>query len=146
MKSIGISALMLSLSLPAASWAEDNVNEVYRYRSDVMESSASHLRALKEYAAGRLPIQSHVATHIDALLGLNALYPEIFPVGEQHPESEALPVIWNDSRGFLQANQHNRRKILALKKVDIDDLQSFKRAVNEVRMSCGDCHSYYRDR
>ncbi|MES9941175.1 MAG: cytochrome c [Candidatus Thiodiazotropha sp. 6PLUC2] len=138
--------MSLCLLLPSILLADDNVEETYLYRTNMMEISANHLKALKGYVNGSLAIKNHIPTHVDALLTLNNIYQDLFPEGEQHPESEAMGVIWSDPRGFQSAIQHNRKRIMALKQVDPNDMQTMKRAVNEVRMSCGDCHSYFRER
>lgn len=138
-------SLILSALLPATAISDDIDDELYLYRSNVMEIASSHLKALKAYVDGKLEIKNHVPAHVDALLDLNAMYQDLFPPGQQHPESEALPAIWADPRGFQSAIGYNRKRIMALKQVDPGDLKSMKRAVNEVRMSCGDCHYYFRD-
>lgn len=146
MKYIGILSLSLYLLLPSTITANDIMEETYFYRTDVMEISANHLKALKGYVNGTLAIKDHVPVHVDALLKLNHIYQDLFPAGKQHPESEALSLIWSDPRGFKSAIQHNRKRIMALKQVDPSDMSTMKRAVNDVRMSCGDCHSYFRER
>ena len=148
MQSIRIFGLILSITLPSAVMADDGSDEaMYQYRSDVMEASSNQLKALKRYVEGNLSIENHVPSHVDALLNLNGMYHDLFPAGnKQHPESEALPAIWSDPKGFEYAIQYNRKRIMALEQVDTGDITAMKRAVNEVRMSCGDCHSYYRER
>lgn len=146
MKSFTILGLIIYILLPATIMADGNEESIYRYRSDVMAASSNHLKALKRYVEGHLAIKNHVSAHVDALLDLNGMYQDLFPAGKQHPESEALPAIWSDPQGFQYAIQSNQRRIMALKQVDPDDMKAMKRAVNEVRMSCGDCHSYFRER
>ena len=146
MQAFAIPGFTLCVLLSPAVLADGNADHVYLYRSNVMEISAGHLKALKGYVDGELAIKDHVPAHVDALLALNGMYQDLFPAGEQHPESEALGAIWSDPRGFKHAIQHNHRKIMALKQVDPGDMKTMKRAVNEVRMSCGDCHSYFRER
>ena len=141
----GTIGLLLSVLLPSTVMAEESEELVYRYRSDVMEASSNHLKALKRYVEGKLPIKAHVPSHVDALLNLNAMYKDLFPAGKQYPESEAKGLIWGDPKGFQQAIEHNRRKMMALKQVDPSDIAMLQRAVNEVRMSCGDCHYYFKD-
>lgn len=146
MKRFTVPGLILTILLPSIAPADANEEAIYFYRSHMMEASANHLKALQGYVKGELPIKNHVPAHVDALLALNGMYQDLFPLGNQHPESEALPAIWSDPRGFRQANEYNRRKIMALKQVDPGDIKTLKRAVNEVRMSCGDCHTYFRER
>ncbi len=147
MKRPGIFGLIISILLPSTVMADDNGDQIYLYRSNVMEISSMHLKALQGYVKGELPIKSHIPAHVDALLNLNAMYQDLFPAGgEQHPESEALPIIWNDPKGFQSAIENNRRKIMALKQIDPSDIDTLKRGVNNVRMNCGDCHSYFRER
>ena len=147
MKGFRILSMILSILLSSTAMADDNEDLVYLYRSDVMAASSNHLKALKRYVEGHLAIKNHVPAHVDSLLELNGMYQDLFPAGkQQHPESEALPAIWSDPQGFQYAIQNNHRKIIALKQVDPDDMKAMKRAVNEVRMSCGDCHSYFRER
>lgn len=146
MKRHEIFGLILTVLLPPSATADGDETEIYLYRSHVMEASSNHLKALKHYVEGELAIENHVSVHVDALLDLNGMYQDLFPVGKQHPESEALPAIWSDPRGFQQAIQYNRQRIMILKQVDPSDMKTMKRAVNEVRMSCGDCHYYFRER
>lgn len=146
MKRFGFPSLVLCILLSPIVMADDNEEAIYFYRSHMMEASANHLKALQGYVKGELAIKNHVPVHIDALLALNGMTQDLFPAGKQHSESEAMPLIWSDPRGFQQANKYNRQKIMALKQVDPDDIKALKRAVNEVRMSCGDCHSYFRER
>lgn len=146
MKRSGLYYLIICVLFPAMSFAESEEDAMYLYRSDVMEMSQKHLKALKRYVNGELAIKDHVPAHIDTLLALNGMYLDLFPPGKQHPESEALPAVWNDSRGFQQAHGFNRKRIMALQQVDPSDIAKMKRAVNDVRMSCGDCHYYYKQR
>lgn len=146
MKPFAMPGLILCTLLPATTMAEDSVEDIYHYRSRMMEASSSHLKALQSFVKGELSIEKHVPLHVDALLSLSSMYHDLFPPGNQHPESEAMPAIWSDPRGFQSALQYNRQKIKALKQVDPGDMAAMKRAVNEVRMSCGDCHYYFRDR
>ena len=146
MKYFGILGLILCVFLPVTVIANDNEKELYRYRSKVMDAAQSHLRALQAYVKGNLAFKNHVSSHVDALLELNGMYQDLFQPGNIHPDSAALPLIWSDPRGFQQAIQNNRQKIMALKQVDPADMKTLKRAVNEVRMSCGDCHYYFRER
>ena len=146
MKRFGILGLLLCVLLPSIVLADGNVEEVYFYRSNMMKASSGHLKALRAYVKGELAIDKHVSAHVDALLALSGMYQDLFPAGEQHPDSEALPMIWNDPRGFQSAIKYNRKRIMALKQVDPNDKKALKRAVNEVRMSCGDCHYYFRER
>jgi len=43
-----------------------------------------------------------------------------------------------------QGIQYNRKRIMALKNVDPANMKTMKRAVNDVRMSCGDCHYFFK--
>lgn len=146
MKRVVILGLILSISPLPIAMADDDVEAIYFYRSNVMEISSMHLKALQGYVKGNLAIKNHVQVHVDALLALSGMYKDLFPAGKQHSESEALAAIWSDSRGFQQALEYNRQRIIALKQIDPGDIDTLKRAVNEVRMSCGDCHSYFRER
>lgn len=146
MKRFGLLCFAFSLLPPSTVLADHNVEEVYRYRSEVMEASSNHLEALKHYVEGNLAVTSHVPAHVDALVALSGMYQDLFPAGEQHPESDAKVAIWNDPQGFQQALEYNRQRIMALKQVDPADRTALKRAVNEVRMSCGDCHYYFKER
>lgn len=146
MKRFGILGLILFILLSSTALADGNEEEIYRYRSKVMEASSNHLKALQNYVEGKLAFKKHVPPHVDALLALNSMYRDLFPAGKGHPESEALAAIWSDPQGFQRAIQYNRQRIMALKQVDPGDMETMKRAVNEVRMSCGDCHYYFRER
>jgi len=146
MKRYAVLVTLLSGCLFAGVSAEGDGEGMFKYRTQVMYASIGHLEALRAYVDGELPLRRHVPEHVDALLALNALYPMLFPPGSQHPESRALPAVWSDPRGLRLAIEYNRRAILALKQVDPGDRQALKRAVNQVRMSCGDCHYYYRRR
>lgn len=141
-----ITGLVLTSLIGSAVTADDNVDEIYRYRSYVMSASQDHLKALKAYVEGELAIQGHVPAHVDSLLKLNDMYQDLFPTGPQHPESEALSLIWSDPSGFKQSILYNRKAIQVLGQVDPNDVKMLKRAVNEVRMTCNDCHYYYRER
>lgn len=108
MNRFGILGLILCVLLPSIAMADANEDEIYLYRSDVMEASSKHLKILKRYVEGKLAIENHVPAHVDALLAPNGMYKDLFPVGNQHPESEALPAIWSDPRGFQSAIEWNR--------------------------------------
>ena len=146
LKVIGSMTLILTLLFPPITAADDNVEKVYRYRSHVMEASSHHLKALQNYVAGNLALKDHVTAHVDALMALSGMYLDLFPAGPQHPESTAKPLVWSDQRGFKQAHQYNRKRIMILKQVDPTDMKTLKRAVNDVRMSCGDCHYYFKEK
>lgn len=143
----GILGLILCSLLQSAVLAEGDEQNIYPYRSKVMDASSNHLKALQAYVRGELEIKDHFQAHADALLDLNGMYQDLFPAGkERHPESEAVPSIWIDPRGFQQVIKHNRKRIMALRQIDASDEMKLKQAVNDVRMSCGDCHSCYRER
>lgn len=145
MKLFPVLAVITGLLLPTTALPESNVETVFFYRSNVMEASSAHLKALRRYVEGGFSLKTHVKGHADALLALNAMYKDLFPKGQkQHPDSEAKRVIWRDTLGFKAAIRNNKRKIMALQAVDPADRPKLKKAVNEVRMSCNDCHYYFR--
>jgi cytochrome c556 len=146
MKRSVLPGLLLTVLLSSGAFSDVDGEAMFKYRSKVMYASIGHLEALQAYVKGELPLQSRVPGHVDALLELNAMYQHLFPAESGHPDSKALPMIWSDPQGVRQAIEHNRRAIVALGQVDPGDLASMKRAVNQVRMSCGDCHYYFRAR
>ena len=78
------------------------------------------------------------------LLELQKTYMTLFPAGSDKGETKALPVIWTDWAGFLEANKVTEdamTKLIAASKGT--DLAALGEAFREMNAGCTGCHKKY---
>ena len=78
------------------------------------------------------------------LLELQKVYMTMFPAGSDKGETKALPVIWTDWAGFLEANKVTEDamiKLIAASKGT--DLAALGDAFKEMNAGCTGCHKKY---
>ena len=142
-KYIAISALMLGLSVGAASYAHQGATGIVKERMDKFSQSQRDLKASFKLAkSGEF---ADIMTKARAMVAWGREMPSFFPEGSGGAPSEASPQIWQDMAGFTAASTAfalaAEDVIMAAEKGDIDSTISALRSVGQ---TCGTCHRTYR--
>ncbi len=108
-------------------------------RIAVMKSNGATLRS-----AGGLTGDAAVAA-MTTLSNNFAQYPTLFAEGLTTPDSEALPLIWEDWAGFIAIVDGAKAAADAgIAAAQSGDTAAYMQAVQQIGQACGSCHGKYR--
>lgn len=144
---------LVVLLVPAAgelALAQDEPENVVKYRKALMRAQGAYLGAISGVARGEVGYLDHVAGHARALQELARLIPQLFPegTGPDSVDTDALPSIWENQTDFeakadqLEAEAGKLVKVAATG----DSVAIAKQMANLGRNGCGACHNDYRKR
>ena len=143
------SALLATLSLSGVALAQP---EVITARREGLRAMGAHMEAMKAIADAR-GNPAPAVERIDAMTAFYSTFPTRFPAGTDVPQgtdpgqTRALPVIWTDNAGFVQANANLLTQISALRATaTANDPAAFAAAFQQTGATCGVCHRTYRAR
>ncbi|MES2713636.1 MAG: cytochrome c [Pseudomonadota bacterium] len=143
------SALLATLSLTGVALAQ---TEVITARREGLRGMGAHMEAMKAIADAR-GNPAPTVERIDAMTAFYSTFPTRFPAGTDVPQgtqpgqTRALPVIWTDNAGFVQANTNMLTQITALRAAATGgDPAAFAAAFQQTGATCGACHRTYRAR
>jgi cytochrome c556 len=143
------STLLAALSLTGVALAQ---TEVITARREGLRGIGAHMEAMKAIADAR-GNPAPAVERIDAMTTFFTTFPTRFPAGTDVPQgtnpgqTRALPVIWTDNAGFLQANANMLTQITALRGAAAGgDPAAFAAAFQQTGATCGACHRTYRAR
>lgn len=143
------SAVLATLSLTGVAFAQ---TEVITARRDGLRGVGAHMEAIKAVADAR-GNPAPLVERIDAMTAFFTTFPTRFPAGTDVPQgtnpgqTRALPVIWTDNAGFVQANTNMLTQITALRAAATGgDPTAFAAAFQQTGATCGTCHRTYRAR
>ncbi|USR90652.1 cytochrome c [Phormidium yuhuli AB48] len=124
---------------------------VIAYRRRYMSALSGHYRSLEEILENEAPFSEHTLTHIEALVSLAELMPDVFPPGTGMMSDDdwgAKPSIWEELDNFSQliANFQANLEGLKLAAMESQTSVNLTDSFAEVREGCLDCHRLYRVR
>ena len=93
--------LLASLSAPLTVNAQD-ADPVITYRKSVMQGFRLHNGAVRSIQEGVVRYPDHLLSHALSIQSLANMLSDLFPEGSSTRETQALPVIWENSIGFGQ--------------------------------------------
>lgn len=117
-------------------------NPAVMARMSLMSDIAAQTKVLGQMVKGATPFDAVRAREAKNALVLHAnAVSQAFAAPEMDPKTEALPKIWADAPGFLDATQAFERATQNLDVISRDGLSQSFRAFGA---SCGACHADYR--
>ncbi len=127
-------------SVAVASSAVENADVLRRIKLMIeIRDTTAALTAMAQQAA---PFDADLAGRLTARLRADAAaIPNHFEFEAGDPESRALPQVWSDWRGFLEAAAQAERSVAA---VDTDSVAQLRQGMSAVEGTCADCHARYR--
>jgi len=138
----GVRALMsalLALGLAAGSWADEGAVD---YREHTMEAVGGHMQAIADILKGKVPHQSHLATHATALAALAELTPTLWPEGSEG--GETLPAAFSDRDGLNDRIADFRAAASAFESA-VTGGGDIGGAMQKLGQACKSCHDDYRE-
>jgi len=135
----------VTAGLAAATLAQDDAEAIVEYRQSVMSAQAGHVGAVSRVARGQVDLMPHVVDHADALQSTAAMIPDIFPEGSTGGDSRALPAVWEDWEGFVEASDRLEQAATDLRDAaEAGDRAGVAQAFAAVGQACSGCHQTYR--
>jgi cytochrome c556 len=124
--------------------AETTPEDALDYRKAVMTSLRGHIGAASLIARG-LVDDGDIASHARGLAnGARELH-KLFPAGSNIGDSEALPVIWENTDDFAAAISKTEDATAAfVAAAESGDKDAISGAFRNVGMSCRGCHDNFR--
>jgi cytochrome c556 len=118
--------------------------DVIAQRREGMKRMAQHMQAMKAVVDNRGDVKGTVE-RIDDMLAWYRDEPKLFPAGSDKGDTRALPAIWSDHAGFLQANATMIFRVQQLRTAAAGgDQAAFAQAYQDTSAACGACHRPYR--
>jgi cytochrome c556 len=146
------SKILLTLMLLAVSsttmqaWAEDDSEEVIKYREKVMKSLAAHNGAISSIIKGKVSYKNHLEMHAQAIADATGTIIALFPEGSDFGETRAKPEVWSKRAEFEKAAKNSEQaaaNFLKAVQSKEKDLGPYYKKLGE---SCKECHKQFREK
>jgi cytochrome c556 len=144
----GLAALVLAMAM-AASWADDDMANIIKYRQGLMKANADHARDIGMILKGEVPFDArHVQEQAVALNAMSKLIIQCFPKGSGAAagKTRAKDDIWTHWDKFMAdavALQKETEKLIEVTKTgNMSQITTQMAIVGN--NSCGDCHDDFR--
>ena len=140
-----LAAAAATLGLTLHAMADTAPEDALDYRIAVMTSLRGHIGAASMIARGLIENRGQLVRHAEGLKnGVDELH-DIFPEGSNVGESEALPVIWEDTDAFAKAISDAKDASAAFVEAAMtDDPDTISGAFRNLGMACRGCHDNFR--
>jgi len=114
------------------------------YRQTVERAAAAHLEALSGIVRGEAPAGADAAAHAQALVGLAAEMPRLYPAGSEGPGSQARREVWSQASAFAGAhNTYAQSAAAMLKAAQSGDAATLAPAFSTLALACKGCHDRF---
>jgi len=130
---------LLALALTGSAWADEGAVD---YRHHTMEAVGGHMQAIADILKGKVPHQSHLGTHADALAALAELTPTLWPEGSEG--GETLPEAFSDRDGLNEKIDDFRAAATAFSGA-VSEGGDIGSAMRNLGQACKSCHDSYRE-
>lgn len=128
--------------LVAAAAAHATEGEV-DYRQHTMAAVGGHMQAIADILRGKVSHTSHLATHANAMAGLAAIAPALFPAGSDG--GDALAAIWEDAEDFKAKLDAFKEAADGFKAAAASgEMAAVGPAMQSLGQACKGCHDSYR--
>lgn len=135
------------LTLVSSAFAQDEVDNVIRYRQYTMSSISDHFKSLKYLSSGKITQPEQWLPHARALNDLAKMVPTMFPEGSDFGETDAKEAIWSNKKDFNQKAQNLvKRSEVLLQSIQNDQRSQVKGDVAQLGKACKACHKKYREK
>jgi cytochrome c556 len=135
-----VGAAIAAMCTASAAFAQD----VIAQRREGLRGMGRQMEAIKAVTDARGDTRPLVE-RVDAMITFYNGLPALFPAGSGTGETRALPAIWTDNAGFVQANTNMVTALTALRTAAAaGDVAATTAAFNQAGATCGGCHRPYR--
>jgi cytochrome c556 len=133
-------AAIAAMCTASAAFAQD----VIAQRRDGLRGMGRQMEAIKAVTDARGDTRPLVE-RVDAMITFYRGFPAMFPAGSGTGDTRALPTIWSDNAGFVQANTNMITALTALRTAAAaGDVAATTAAFGQTGATCGACHRPYR--
>lgn len=142
----GLLAAVIVGGLSMSAVAEPTAEDAFDYRKAVMTTLRGHIVAASMIVRGLVEDEGYLVNHALGLANGVAEIHRVFQEGSAIGDSEALPVIWEQTDKFKAVMQKAEEATRNFHKVVAGgaDLEAAGTAFREVGMSCRGCHDDFR--
>lgn len=131
--------------LAAAAHAENDPEDVIKYRQNVMKANGAHAAAAAAIVQGKVGYKKDLADHAKALAAINHDTAALFPKGSDFGDTKALDSVWSKRADFEKRSKDAQIKSAAFAKtVAAGDTKNYAPKLKELVDSCKACHKDYR--
>ena len=112
-----------------------------------MQGFRLHNGAVRSIQEGHVRYPDHLLSHALSIQSLANMLSDLFPEGSSTGETQALPVIWENSIGFgekISATQSASDDLVNAIRSDNND--AIEDARSSLGQTCGSCHRDFRAR
>lgn len=122
------------------------VEAVVDHRQGAMSAVGGSMSALAAVVLDGAPYEDRLEVYAGTVEAVMTDLPDLFPDGSDHPESDALPPVWEDRETFEEraANAAQAARELA-EAVESGDEGAMAQAFGGVGNACGACHEDFRN-
>lgn len=140
-----ITAVAVTTGISVHAVADTTPEDAYDYRTAIMTTLRGHLVAASMTMRGLVDDHGQIANHARGIAyGVNELH-NIFQEGSNIGDSEALPVIWEDTEEFAAAITKVQEAAAAfVDAADGGDAAAIGGAFRDLGGSCRGCHDEFR--
>jgi cytochrome c556 len=118
--------------------------DVIAQRRAGLKRMGEHMQAMKAVADSRGDPRP-AAQRVDDMISWFRSMPSHFPNGSDQGDTRALPAIWSDNTGFVQANTNALNSLRHLREAAASgDQARFAQAYQDTGPTCGTCHRSFR--
>lgn len=137
-------ALVAAAVAPASAEAQDGAAAVIEYRQSIMQAFRTHMGGVRAATDGTVPMD-HAGHHAIAFHEMALSLANVFPEGSTSTDSRALPVIWQDRDGFMNAVSAIQGATADLvEATEAGDGAAVGSALTAVQGTCRGCHTDFR--
>ena len=140
-----LALVLFTIGFPNAH-AEDEANDLIKFRQNVMKGVGAHINNIAAVAKGKITFQGNLISDAQGILNGLATAGELFPEGTEGGKTNALNSVWEDPAGFekaLRESIERAKQLLDVTQVS-NDIQEIGIALGALGKSCGQCHEPYR--
>lgn len=131
--------------LGAVAHAEDDPENIIKYRQKVMAANGALTAAAGAIVQGKVGYKKDLADHAKALQAINRDVAALFPKGSDFGDTKALDSVWSKRADFEKRAKDAQLKSDAFAKaVSTGDAKIYGAKFKELGDSCKACHKDYR--
>lgn len=128
-------------------FAEDDAEDVIKYRQNMMQTISMHNKSLKLLSAGRISQAEQWLPQAQGLNNMAKMITSAYPDESDFGETDAKEAIWENKEDFNQkadALVKFSGKLVSL--IEQGKKDQVAELLREVSQSCKDCHKKYREK
>lgn len=140
-----LTAVAVTTGLSVHAVADTTPEDAYDYRTAIMTTLRGHLVAASMTMRGLVDDNGQITNHARGIENSTKELGNIFQEGSNIGESEALPVIWEDTEEFAAAITKVQEAAAAfVAAADTGDADAIGGAFRNLGGSCRGCHDEFR--